>query len=342
MTAGALARWPDRIEQALVVTSAGSGPGKLDPRVQNLTGAHPIPDARSVAAAEEALRRAASLGPRDLLVALISGGASALLAAPPAGLDLAEKQALVAALLERGVPIREVNLVRRHLSRVKGGRLGHAAGGARVLTLVVSDVIGGEPHDVGSGPTVPDPTTVEEARALLARAGLPEPPGMSESVKPGALRARSRILADPPALAHAVAEALRRRGLEAVVDPPDEGDAASVAARRAARAATLAPGEAVVVACEPTLHLPEVRGEAGAPAGSRSPPWPGSRPTPPCSAPPPTASTGAPGTPARWSPATTRIGPAPRRSRPPWPGSTTPRCTPRSGPTCPAGRPGTT
>ena len=88
----------------------------------------PSPTRGALAAAEEALRLAASLGARDLLVALISGSASALLAAPPDVLDLAEKQALVAALLERGVPIREVNLVRRHLSRVKGGRLG---GGAR-------------------------------------------------------------------------------------------------------------------------------------------------------------------------------------------------------------------
>jgi hydroxypyruvate reductase len=264
MAAGALARWPDRIERALVVTaSPGPDPRSLGPLARVLTGAHPVPDARSVSAAEEALRLAASLGPRDLLVVLISGGASALLAAPPEALDLAEKQALVAALLERGVPIRDVNVVRRHLSRVKGGRLGAATGNARVLTLLLSDVIDGQPHDVGSGPSVPDPTTLEEARAVLARVGLQEPRGMSESVKPGAFRARARILADPPALARAVAGALARRGLRVVVDPPDEGDVTAVAARRVARAATLAPGEAAVVACEPTLRLPSVRGRGG-------------------------------------------------------------------------------
>jgi hydroxypyruvate reductase len=146
---------------------------------------------------------------------------------------------------------------------VKGGRLARATAGARVLTLLMSDVIGGTPHDVGSGPTVPDPTTLAEARAVLTRTGIAEPRGMSESVKPGEIRSRARTLADPAALARAVAEALGSRGLRAVVDPPDEGDAAAVAARRAARAATLAPGEAAVIACEPTLRLPAQRGRGG-------------------------------------------------------------------------------
>ena len=264
MAAGALARWPDRIDRTLVVTTPSLPEGARTPSgAELLVAAHPVPDARSVGAAEAALALAASLGPRDLLVALISGGASALLSAPPPELDLAGKQAVVAALLDLGVPIGEVNLVRRHLSRVKGGRLALAAGGARVLTLLMSDVIGGDPHDVGSGPTVPDPTTLAEARAVLARAGIEEPRGMSESVKPGEIRERAKIVADPAALARAVAEALGARGLRAVVDPPDEGDAAAVAARRAARAATLAPGEAAVIACEPTLRLPARRGRGG-------------------------------------------------------------------------------
>jgi hydroxypyruvate reductase len=285
MARGALARWPDRIERALVVTplpfpfpfpfpypiseigngnGSGNGNGKNAPQVEVIAAAHPVPDARSAAAAERALGLAASLGPQDLLLALISGGASALLSAAPEGTGLPEKQALCAALLDRGVPIREVNLVRRHFSRVKGGRLGRAASwGARVLTLIVGDVIGGAPHDVGSGPTVPDPTTLEEARAVLASAGIAEPRGMSESVKPGEFRARAKLLADPAVLARAVAEALERRGLRAVVDEPDEGDARSIAERRAARAEALAPGEAAVIATEPTLALPPRRGRGG-------------------------------------------------------------------------------
>ncbi len=263
MTQGALACWPGRIERALVVTDSaapgGSWAGDVDERV----AAHPVPDARSVAAADEALHLAASLGPSDLLLALVSGGASALLAAPPEGLGLAEKQAIVAGLLDRGVPIRDVNLVRRHLSRVKGGRLALAAARARVLTLLMSDVVQGAPHDVGSGPTVPDPTTVAEARAVLARAGFDAPPGLSESVKPGEIRARSRVVADPRALAETIARMLLRRGLRATVDEPDEGDARALADRRVARALALAPDEAAVIACEPTLRLPAARGRGG-------------------------------------------------------------------------------
>jgi glycerate 2-kinase len=263
MTAGALACWPGRIERALVVSVSGAPGGEADGCVDRRVSAHPVPDARSVAAAEEALHLAASLGPSDLLLALVSGGASALLAAPPAGLALAEKQAIVTSLLDRGVPIRDVNLVRRHLSRVKGGKLARAAGGARVLTLLMSDVVGGAPHDVGSGPTVPDPTTVAEALAVLARAGLGVPPGLSESLKPGEVRARSRVLADPRALADAVARALETRGLHATVDEPEEGDGRTLADRRVARAQALAPGEAAVIACEPTLRLPAARGRGG-------------------------------------------------------------------------------
>jgi hydroxypyruvate reductase len=246
MAEGALGRWPDRIERTLLVE-----------------GGHPIPDDRSVASAYEALRAARSLSSRDLLLALVSGGASSMLALPPEGVSLAEKQALVARLLDRGVPIRDVNLVRRHFSQVKGGRLALAAGGARVLTLIVSDVVGGALHDVGSGPTVCDPTTLPEARRVLEAAGIDGIPSMSESVKPGDVRTRAQILADPPALARAVAEALARRGFKVAVDEADEGDARIVADRRVARASTLAPGDAVVIACEPTLRLPRSRGRGG-------------------------------------------------------------------------------
>ncbi|MFT3770068.1 MAG: DUF4147 domain-containing protein [Minicystis sp.] len=267
MAKGAFARWPDRIDAALVVTVAPHlDPLEIDARGRAVVraAAHPIPDERSVAAADDALARASALGPEDLLLALISGGASALLAAPPAGMALAEKQAAVAALLERGVSIRDVNLVRRHLSRIKGGRLARAAAPAETATLIASDVIGGAPHDIGSGPTTPDPTTLADARAVLERASLPLPAWLDESLKPGEpVHTSARILVDPATLGHAVGDALARHGLRVIVDAPDEGDAPAVVDRRLARAAQLAPGEAVVIPCEPTITLPPARGQGG-------------------------------------------------------------------------------
>lgn len=279
MARGALERWPDRIEDALVVTVDPLATAPDTPRITSMAAAHPVPDERSVAAAEEALARAASLGPNDLLVALISGGASALLSAPPRGMPLADKQALVAALLSRGAPIHEVNLVRRHLSRIKGGRLALAAAPARVLTLLLSDVIGGALHDVGSGPTVPDPTTVEEARSIVHRF-VPEFTALSlleESIKPetevtlvGALtripletRVRAQLLADPAALSRAVGAKLERAGLRVAIEAPESDDASDVVERRIERARALGPGEAVVIACEPLLRLPRERGRGG-------------------------------------------------------------------------------
>jgi glycerate 2-kinase len=262
MARGALARWPDRLESVLTI-----GPTEetiADGRVTTIRAPHPIPDARSVAAADEALARAKALGHGDLLLALISGGASALMAAPAEGVDLAEKQAIVATLLDRGVPIRDVNVVRRHLSRIKGGRLARAATPATTRTLIVSDVIGGAPHDIGSGPTVADPTTIEDARAVLAHAGLTAPPAIAESWKPASdARAAAWIICDPPMLGRTIAADLVLRGVRASVAEPEEGDAAAIVERRVARTRTLAPGEALVIPCEPTLALPSEHGRGG-------------------------------------------------------------------------------
>ncbi|MGK3964280.1 DUF4147 domain-containing protein [Sorangium sp. So ce118] len=281
MARGALRCWGDRVAGGLAVTVATPAipardqPSALaDPEeaalrpLRVMRAAHPIPDARSVDAAEAALAIAAALGPGDLLLALISGGASALLAAPPAGVSLAEKQALVAALLEGGAPIQEVNLVRRHLSRIKGGRLAAAAAPARVLTLLMSDVVRGLPHDISSGPTVPDPTRVEEALAALER-WAPQlsrlAPALDESLKPAdAPLLDARMLADPDRLAERVAAALAARtGLRAVAAPAEDGDARAIVERRLALARRLAPGEAAVIPCEPTLSLPAQRGAGG-------------------------------------------------------------------------------
>ncbi len=130
---------------------------------------HPVPDEASQAAAERALRLAASAGPDDLVLVLLSGGASAIWAAPAAGITLAEKQAVTRALLRSGRRIHEMNGVRKHLSRIKGGRLAAAARGARLLTLAISDVPGDDPAVIGSGPTVADPVTLAEARAIVEK-----------------------------------------------------------------------------------------------------------------------------------------------------------------------------
>ncbi|MEZ5839231.1 MAG: DUF4147 domain-containing protein [Hyphomicrobiales bacterium] len=130
---------------------------------------HPVPDAAGIAATQTALRLARSAGPDDLVLVLLSGGGSANWVAPAPGVSLEEKQALTRALLKSGATIGEINTVRRHLSAIKGGRLAAAASPARLVTLAISDVPGDDPVVIASGPTVPDPTTLADAAAVLAR-----------------------------------------------------------------------------------------------------------------------------------------------------------------------------
>ena len=134
--------------------------------------AHPLPDASSQRAAEAALEIARHGGPGDLRVLALSGGASSLMAAPAAPVTLADKIAISAALLGSGASIRELNIVRRHLSAIKGGGLLRACGGARVLSLILSDVAHNDLAAIGSGPTAPDPSTFAEAIGVLKRRGL--------------------------------------------------------------------------------------------------------------------------------------------------------------------------
>ncbi|MBI3446722.1 MAG: glycerate kinase [Magnetospirillum sp.] len=138
-------------------------------RIEVVEAAHPVPDAAGEQAAMRILALLRGLGPDDLVLALISGGGSALLAAPAPGITLADKQSLTAALLRSGASIAEMNCVRKHLSAVKGGRLAAAAAPARLVTLAISDVPGDDPSVIASGPTVADPTTLAEARAILAK-----------------------------------------------------------------------------------------------------------------------------------------------------------------------------
>jgi hydroxypyruvate reductase len=206
---------------------------------------HPVPDAASLAAAEEALGLASSATADDLVLVLLSGGASANWVAPVAGLTFAEKQALNRAMLKSGAAIGEINAVRKHLSRIKGGRLGRLAYPARVVTLAVSDVSGDDPAVIGSGPTVADPTTLDDARAVLARFGL----NVSDAVRraladpanetpkpqdPVFDRNAFRLIARPKEAFRAAEAAIRSRGLDYIfLGDRIEGEARDVAAVQA-------------------------------------------------------------------------------------------------------------
>ncbi|HEY4016056.1 MAG TPA: DUF4147 domain-containing protein [Polyangiaceae bacterium] len=256
MMRGALAASGDTGSCALVVFPAGSvDPGDdLDPRVGRIEAPHPDPDRRSVVAA----RRARDVvGAGDFVVALVSGGASSLICSPET-VPLARYVRIVRALLVAGATVRDVNVVRRHLCSVKGGGLARAAGGP-VHTLVVSDVIGGALHDVGSGPTVADPTSSAEARAVLRRF-LPrfDAPPMRESLKPrdpAARRLHARLVSRPEDLADGVAAALRAALAPVRVLSPSVAPVEDLARETLALARALRPGEAVVRSAEPSVRV---------------------------------------------------------------------------------------
>jgi glycerate 2-kinase len=154
--------------------------------IEIVEAAHPVPDESGQRAAQRMLEMVKGLGPHDLVLALISGGGSALLTLPAPGLSLADKQAVNAALLKSGAAIGEINTVRKHLSAIKGGRLAAAAFPARVVTLVISDVPGDDPADIASGPTVADKSTLADARAVLAKYGITEPRSVIDHLERGA------------------------------------------------------------------------------------------------------------------------------------------------------------
>ncbi len=197
-------------------------------RIEVLEASHPVPDARCEEAARRILGAVRGLGADDLVLALISGGGSALMALPAPGLTLADKQAVNRALLLSGATIHEMNCVRKHLSAIKGGRLAAAAFPAAVLTLAISDVPGDDPAVIASGPTVADPTTFAEARAIIERYGVTVPPAVAahleraaeETPKPGdprLARAEFRLIATPQAALESAAETARKHGLTPLI-----------------------------------------------------------------------------------------------------------------------------
>lgn len=213
--------WSGPLE-GLVVTRYGHGvPCE---RIEIVEAAHPVPDAAGEAVAARILEKVAGLSEADRVLALISGGGSALLAAPATGVTLAEKRALTSALLKSGASIGEINCVRKHLSAIKGGRLAAAAWPASVLTLAISDVPGDDPTVIASGPTVADPGSCADALQVLDFYGIALPPalrqrlasGELETPKPGDPRlARSefRLVASPRQMLEAAAFEAQRLGI---------------------------------------------------------------------------------------------------------------------------------
>lgn len=216
--------WPDVAMQGVVVTRYGHAvPTK---RIEVIEAAHPVPDANSQKGAQRLLQAVQGLTADDLVIALMSGGASALLAAPAPGLTLEDKQAINKALLACGANITEMNAVRKHLSAIKGGRLAAAAAPARIVTMAISDVPGDDPAVIGSGPTVPDRTTFADARALIARYGIVPSPAVAarlaqdadETPKPGSLpRTEFRMIATPLMALQATAKAAEAMGFTPVI-----------------------------------------------------------------------------------------------------------------------------
>ncbi len=246
------------------------GHGLPTRRIRVIEAGHPVPDEAGELAAREMLAAARSLGPEDLLLALLSGGGSALLSLPAEGVSMEDLKAVTKELLRCGAPIQEINTVRKHLSAIQGGRLA-AATRARVLALIVSDVTGDDPTHIASGPCAPDPTTYADALAVLSRYAI-EPPAalrkrledgargaLAETLKPGDAifaRVENRVIATARRSLEAAARVLEKAGVE----PRILGDSIT--------------GEAREVAKEMAAEVRAIRAGSGdsAPRGARSKP----------------------------------------------------------------------
>ncbi|WP_439550361.1 glycerate kinase type-2 family protein [Falsiroseomonas sp.] len=226
MAAAVEAAWPEVPLSGVGVTRYAHGSPKQ--RIEVLEASHPVPDAAGAAGARRVLDAVAGLTSRDLVLFLVSGGGSSLTTLPAEGLTLDDLMAVNRALLASGATINEMNCIRRHLSAFSGGRLAVAAHPARVVTLAISDVPGDDPTVIASGPTVPDPSTFEDARALVAHYGMVLPQavvahlalGAEESPKPGDPRLGQvdyRFIATPRMALEAAAAKARELGLAPLI-----------------------------------------------------------------------------------------------------------------------------
>lgn len=284
------ALWPaDAPISGLVVTRYGHTPPRpagLPERIEVVEAAHPVPDAAGLAAAQRILSLTHGLTADDLVLCLISGGGSALLTLPVEGLAFAEKQRINQDLLHSGANIVEMNCVRKHLSRIKGGWLAAACAPARVVTLTISDVPGDDVSVIASGPTVPDASTCADALAVLQRYGISVPPDIAaqlasaelETPKPGDPRFAGHavhLIATPQQSLLAAAQAARDLGLPAyILSDEIEGESREVGkvhaalARAAARGqgafsrpcVILSGGETTVTVKKPPAGAPRGRG----------------------------------------------------------------------------------
>jgi glycerate 2-kinase len=249
MAAAAERHYIDALEldpaRLLGIATTRHGHGVPTRRIKVIEAGHPVPDEAGLKGAEESLQLAQDATADDLLLVLLSGGGSANWIAPVEGVSFAQKQQVTRALLRSGAPIGEVNTVRKHLSRIKGGRLARAGRRAEIVTLAISDVPRDDPSAIASGPTVPDPTTLADARAIVAKYGLEVDDAIrraldevsNESCKPGDpafARAKLELIARPRASLDAAIGKAKDAGYEIVDLGADlEGEARSVAADHA-------------------------------------------------------------------------------------------------------------
>ena len=227
------------------IATTRHGHGVPTRRVKVIEAGHPMPDEAGLKAADETLQLAATAETDDLMLVLLSGGGSANWIAPAHGVSFMQKQQLTRALLRSGAPIGEINTVRKHLSRIKGGRLARAGQKAEIVTLAISDVPHDDPSAIASGPTVPDPTTLADARAIIAKYQLEIDPAIAralddaanESCKPGDAafaRASFELIARPASALEAAVASARNAGYDVLDLGADlEGEAREVAADHA-------------------------------------------------------------------------------------------------------------
>ena len=252
------ALWPaDKPLSGLLVTRYDHTPPRpagVPKRIEVVEASHPVPDAAGLAAAERILQLTQGLTADDLVLFLISGGGSALLTLPADGLTLEDKQRINKDLLNSGAGIGEMNCVRKHLSRIKGGRLAAACAPAQVVTLTISDVPGDDPSVIASGPTVPDVTTCADAWAILQRYKIEVPTAIEAALKAGALETPKpspewdkqpvHLIATPQQSLDAAAELARAAGLNAYVLSDElEGESREVGKVHAALARAAAHGK---------------------------------------------------------------------------------------------------
>lgn len=280
MAAAVEAHWPADVPlSGLVVTRyQHSVPTH---RIEVVEASHPLPDGQGEAAALRMLALAGQLGPDDLLLALISGGGSSLLAAPVEGVTLKELRQVTKALLHAGASIQDINTVRKHLTQLSGGRLAEAAHGARVLALIISDVVGDDPGFIASGPCAPDPTQCSDAWTRLKQFSIAIPAGVqahleacmdkriADTPKPGApffACVENRVIASAQGSLQAAAQYFERQGIQAILlSECVSGDAQSVARQHAAIARSLATDKpvALISGGETTVTLRPQHGRGG-------------------------------------------------------------------------------